>query len=561
MPPAEPQYSVIHDGLEIDTRMLGGLPLIRALIVKLGIDDVLNKLLPKDPRSRVSDTDCVVAMIANVLHGRCALYCMSEFFEHIDTAVLFGSDIDVSADAFNDNRLASCLDHLFEAGTDTVLADVVHQFLTAPTETTPSYSVHADGTSLSLHGAYDREPVEGAPRPARGFSKDHRPDLKQLVYGMVLHGATQVPLVAMTLDGNTSDKDLNRWSVVELASQLPEEHDVTIVADSKMVDADVMGRLLDEGFHFVSLVPRTYSVRNDLVERARTAGEVLPELASVRGRRKTDPDLIYRGRSFHADMKIVDPHTKEVEDREMTLLVVYSDAQALKFANSLDKKLVKEEAGFASAVKRVNRRGPRCLDDARVAMDDALQRLKFQCCELKIVAVEVKDKRTKRGRPKKGEKPPVHTEYHLEYDQLERDQDAIDKAAFHAAHFVLVTDRMDWDDKRIHAEYRHQSTIEGHSGFRWLKNEAVVAPIFLHTPHRIAALGLVFVLALMVRNYLQFEIRRRLAEEDQKLRGRKRNLYSRTATPPQRPCFSTSTASRPSSSHARASSSNAQPTP
>ena len=45
------------------------------------------------------------------------------------------------------------------------------------------------------------------------------------------------------------------------------------------------------------------------------------------------------------------------------------------------------------------------------------------------------------------------------------------------------------------------------------ENIASVAPVFLHTPRRIAALGVVLMLALMVRNYIQFELRRRLVEE------------------------------------------------
>jgi hypothetical protein len=44
-----------------------------------------------------------------------------------------------------------------------------------------------------------------------------------------------------------------------------------------------------------------------------------------------------------------------------------------------------------------------------------------------------------------------------------------------------------------------------------------VAPMFLKTLRRIASLGLVFVLALMVRNYLQFMLRQRLLEEDEKV--------------------------------------------
>ncbi len=62
------------------------------------------------------------------------------------------------------------------------------------------------------------------------------------------------------------------------------------------------------------------------------------------------------------------------------------------------------------------------------------------------------------------------------------------------------------------AAYKRQHLVEGATGFHWLKGPAAVAPVFLKTPARIRALGLVFLLALMVRNHIQFTLRRRLVE-------------------------------------------------
>lgn len=63
-------------------------------------------------------------------------------------------------------------------------------------------------------------------------------------------------------------------------------------------------------------------------------------------------------------------------------------------------------------------------------------------------------------------------------------------------------------------EYRAQSQVEGASGFRWLKDVARVAPLFLKTPSRIAALGLVFLLALLVRNWIEATARAGLKRRD-----------------------------------------------
>lgn len=79
---------------------------------------------------------------------------------------------------------------------------------------------------------------------------------------------------------------------------------------------------------------------------------------------------------------------------------------------------------------------------------------------------------------------------------------------------MLLTDwdKQEWDDQRVLAECRYQSLIEGHTGFRWLKGPAAVAPMFLYNPKRIRALGFVFLVALMVRNFIQFTLRARMKD-------------------------------------------------
>jgi transposase len=99
-------------------------------------------------------------------------------------------------------------------------------------------------------------------------------------------------------------------------------------------------------------------------------------------------------------------------------------------------------------------------------------------------------------------------------------EDVIERDRYHASHFVLVSSRVgdpEWTDRRVFESYRAQQAVEGHTGFRWLKDAAEVAPLFLKLPHRIAALGHVFLLALMVRNWIEGTIRAQLAERGETL--------------------------------------------
>jgi transposase len=498
--------------LDLTPKPVAHLPLIRAIIDQLEIPRVLDELLPTDPRSRVSDSECVTVMLLNILEGRVALYDMERWLARTDTELLLGHGVD--ANAFNDARLASCLDHIAEEGTEDVFSAVVQAYLQR-SGSSSTYTVHQDTTSVSLYGAYAGADYRAL--PAYGYSKDHRPDLKQLVFGVSLHGAAGIPLVATMFSGNTSDPVANRFHIEALADLLPEEDDVTLVGDCKLVDGETIGLLLLQQFHFVSLVPHTFSIRSELVEQVRADGEPLPELARTPGRTKAEPDRVYKGRSF--DRGFMAGWTAGGgTQREVPLrfLVVESTQLESQEDEALERRLTKEKETFDKGLAAIAKRSYACEADALAAIDKVVNKLRYHTAHLHVYSEAVVQKRSRRGRPRMGEDAPMSTVYRVvEREPLSADPEAVATLRFHARHFVLVTDHLDreaWPDERVLAEYRHQWVLEGHTGFRWLKNIATVAPVFLHTPRRIAALGVVLMLALMVRNYIQFELRRRLAE-------------------------------------------------
>src|SRR2546430_4224787 len=74
--------------------------------------------------------------------------------------------------------------------------------------------------------------------------------------------------------------------------------------------------------------------------------------------------------------------------------------------------------------------------------------------------------------------------------------------------------------------YQDQNaTVE--PGFRWIKNPAAIAPVWLEKPERIAALAMLTVLGLLVYSVVQRQVRLYLRTHDQQLPGNK----GMTATP------------------------------
>lgn len=146
------------DPLLLEACPIGHLPLIRAVIDDLGVVPVLEERCPKHPLAVVSDADCVVLMILNLLSGRVALHRMNDWLDCTDAEILLGTQR--LASAFHDTRLEACLDHIAAAGTDLLLGDVVDRYLQRP-DLPKRWCAHQDTTSVSVFGAYDEadEPV------------------------------------------------------------------------------------------------------------------------------------------------------------------------------------------------------------------------------------------------------------------------------------------------------------------------------------------------------------------------------------------------------------------
>jgi hypothetical protein len=75
------------------------------------------------------------------------------------------------------------------------------------------------------------------------------------------------------------------------------------------------------------------------------------------------------------------------------------------------------------------------------------------------------------------------------------------------------------DGEILQAYQDQNTTVE--PGFRWIKNPAAIAPVWLEKPERIAALAMLTVLGLLVSSVIQRQVRLYLRTHDQQLPGNK----------------------------------------
>jgi transposase len=84
-------------------------------------------------------------------------------------------------------------------------------------------------------------------------------------------------------------------------------------------------------------------------------------------------------------------------------------------------------------------------------------------------------------------------------------------------------------DAEILQAYQEQNTTV-EPGFRWSKNPAAIAPVWLEKPARIAALAMLTVRGLLVYSVIQRQVRLSLRTHDQQLPGNKGLTTIPTAT-------------------------------
>lgn len=247
----------------ITTINAGPTTLIAAICDELQLESTLNALLDWHPSYwKVSPGTHIKAMVINILCARSPLYQVEDFYSEHDVPLLFGSQR--TSHDFNDDALARVLDLVHEAESWKVYST---WSLSVLQRLGLSLSpVHNDTTSFSATGDY---PDTDKLAITYGYSKDKRPDLKQILIGM---GVTpeRLPVLATVDNGNTNDKTWNFEFITRMRQVLSDEQwaELTYVADSALVTPDNLALLAEQGAAFLTRLPDTYDIAKELRQGA-----------------------------------------------------------------------------------------------------------------------------------------------------------------------------------------------------------------------------------------------------------------------------------------------------
>jgi transposase len=490
-------------GFELDSQLLGPLPIVDAFCGRLGLDGLVERFLPRDDaRLKLAPAAAIGVVVRNLVLGREPVYALGEWAAPFEAALL-GLEED-EAGLLNDDRVGRSLARLFDADRATLLTrlvlDAVERFDIDLSQ------LHNDSTSIKLTGAYAE--ADGSPRGgkrtakiARGHSKDFRPDLKQLVWILTVSADGAVPVAYRVVDGNTVD-DLTHIDTWNQLVTLVGRPSFLYVADCKLATRDNMAHIDRRGGRFCSVLPASRAEDAQFRDWVVDHEPVWTEAARRPARRQADPDQLWW---------TTPAPWPSAEGYRITW--VKSSAKIVYDAEARRDRIGRGIAALDDLNQRLA--SPKTRMKTTVAVEQAAADALARTGATRWINITVEEHTSERFRQEKRGRPGTDTRYrkitrtqHRVGFTIDEKQVAHDAAS--DGMFPLISNDRDLPDAELLAAYKYQPNLEKRHG--QLKGTQLVAPVFLHDPARIEGLLCCHFIAMLVQALIERQIRQAMAE-------------------------------------------------
>lgn len=453
------------------------------------------------PAGSLTHGEVVEALVLNRLHAPRPLYRFDQWAAVSGLADLYG----VPADRFHDDRLRETLDAI-SADDEAIQGDVALRTITY--FGVPADQVLYDITSLYFEGEYDESEIV-----AYGYSRDQKPDKKQINLALTVSAEGGVPFLGRPLAGSTADVTTVEANH-EALRRVIQRQDVLVISDGGMLSPANVHKLEQQQIGFVAPWTADTAILQALTDPdASWVWEEIP-YRGASGKETywvTEMAIPVVYEEVHSDQP--SPARKpgqrgRLPAHPVERHVVWERAICVRSTSKLsrdEKQRTKQMATIEKELQRIQAGlGKRRLK-RRAAVEARLERLfsgpyaRYRHC----VILQL-DGGEREGETEGQETPMTFT--------WQWDTPALERLKRQEGIYVLLTNRKDperYPPAEIVRLYKRRNPVEDR--IRTLKSTVKVRPLFVHTDERVRALVLVTVLALIL--YSLIEWRARQAQE------------------------------------------------
>jgi transposase len=488
--------------LELSSQTLGALPIVCRFLERMRVGALLERHLPPpDARCRLEPARAIGLLVRNLCVCHQPLYRLGEWSAPFDPALLGLSAEE--AGALGDDQVGRALDRLFCADRASLLTELVLGVIAA--FEVDCSQLHNDSTSITVHGAFrsaDGHESAGQPTPkiCHGHSKDHRPDLKQLLWILTVSADGAVPLACRLTDGNAND-DQTHVETWEALRALVGDAGFLYVADCKLCTREQMTHIDQHSGRFVTVLPRSRKEDGFLRDWAQRNTPSWAEAERKPGKRSGDPDLVWC--TAPAPIPSAEGYR---------IVWVRSSAKIGRDAQARQQRIERGLTALAELAERLA--GPKSRLRTRQAVEQAAAAALAHAGAERWIAFTVTEtieetyRQENRGRPGKDTRYRKHTTTRLSIE-FTVNPEIVAYDAHTDGCFPLITNDRELADPQLLAAYRYQPNLE--KRHHQLKSIQDAAPVLLHSPERIEALFCCHFIALLCCCLIERELRQAMA--------------------------------------------------
>ena len=488
-------------GVEFETRTIGPLVLTTPVFQRLGLRDIVNRHCPIAEQADLDHGLIAELVSQSRLSDPRAMYDLVDWAERYAIAALY-PEVERAAH-LNDDRVGRMLDAIYEHRA-VIWGELVAQ--AARYYDLDLRRLHADTMALTFAGQFaDQEPTDGVPQMEPGYNPQGQ-WVQQLKLFALAAGDSGLPVWFDALDGGTGDSTTYAPQFAafsehaRLARFLPLA-EVLLIGDRKMPTQENQLTWLRLGLGYIGPVTLQDHHRQTLQDLLAAGQEwtELPYVAQREQQRRPADRTVYRGLGHH--VTVTDPAD---DTRQWTVQHLYvhssglADHAATRRQNEM-QAIEQELRRLQGLVNKYDYQTPEIIIQ-RVQKKAFKKRQAQKYYTLEVV--------THADRPD----APLELRYTVDQEQVQRDA-ALDGvyllvAGGPAAHLSAAEVLTEW-----------KGQYKAEHGFRRLNQVFLVAPLFLKTPRRIAALVLLIMVGALVAGLIERQVRRVIAQQQQPITG------------------------------------------
>ncbi len=483
------------DVTDVTIKKVDVLPLVKHYIDALKLYPVFQKYIPKPPNCEIEPAQVLCTMLANIICAPKPLYKIEDWVSEYTDGL---NEDHADASKYNDDRLGRESDRLYNADRKSMMTEVSANAIDVYSLETER--IHNDSTSVTFKGAYEesdeRDESDGI-RITHGFNKDHRPDCKQIVFGLNITEDGHVPLSYEIFNGNTTDDTTHVANWNSLRDFLCKE-DFIYIADCKLCSESNLSYIDSAGGFFITLIPKNRNEVKEFYEYIKKQDVEWVFAYTAENSRKKGESVTYRvyeGCLSHEGYRII---------------WVHSSAKELQDKKRRDHRIEKAEEELAEIRSKLNRNKLKTRDQIESAIEKTCGSCRG-CFKIEII----EEKKVVRMQEKPG-RPCPDTKYIEKEEILYRldwklNEDAVSENARTDGLFPLITNTS-YEASEVLQTYKKQPFLE--KRMYTVKSVLEIAPVFLKLPRRIEAVMFLYFIALMIVSLIERNIRNNMIQQD-----------------------------------------------